>query len=397
MSQTTEVLLTIGSLLLLGLATDFLSKRMFLPRVTLLLLFGVVLGDEGLGVIPASIRDQFDLIAEIALMMIGFLLGGRLTLDSLRKTGRQVAWISLTASIGTTLVVASLLGIAGAPLETAIMLGCVAAATAPAATVAIVIESGSSSRFSEILLAIVAVDDAWALVLFSLGLALTSLFNGAPGVVAALQQPIHEIGGALSLGLVLGLPAGYLTGRIQPGQPMMLEALGLVLVCGALAVWLDVSLLIAVMTMGAVIANIAKHHEYPFHEIENIEWPFMVVFFVVAGATLEFRLLTELGFVGAVYALARGAGKISGAWVGGWISGADRPVRRWMGLALMPQAGVAIGMSLLAISRFPDVGQSILTVVIATTVIFELIGPVLTRIALKWADDAEHRARSKSS
>jgi Kef-type K+ transport system membrane component KefB len=166
---------------------------------------------------------------------------------------------------------------------------------------------------------------------------------------------------------------------------MLTEALGVVFICGGAAIWLDVSFLIATMAMGAVITNLAKHHNYPFHEIENIEWPFMVLFFLLAGASLQIGMLKELGLIGAVYLLARACGKVLGAWVGARVSHSDKKVRRWMGLAMMPQAGLAIGMALLTANRFPDYQQTILSVVISTTVFFELVGPVLTRIALRRA------------
>jgi Kef-type K+ transport system membrane component KefB len=137
------------------------------------------------------------------------------------------------------------------------------------------------------------------------------------------------------------------------------------------------------MAMGAVITNLAEHHDYPFHEIENIEWPFMVVFFVLAGASLEIGILADLGLVGAVYLLARIAGKLLGVWFGARASHANKDVQRWMGLALMPQAGVAIGMALLTANRFPEYQQTILSIVIGTTVLFELFGPVFTSMALK--------------
>lgn len=382
MQQTAEFLFAIGGILLLGLATDFLGKRTFLPRVTLLLLFGILIGNEVLGIIPPSVSSRFELITNIALMMIGFLLGGKLTLKTLKKEGREILWISISASLGTTLVVAMVLILAGVSLEVAILLGCIAAATAPAATLDTVLESGSRSRFSRLLLAIVAIDDAWALVLFSLGLALVSLLAGTQDFAGSIQESVYEIGGAILLGGLMGLPAAYLTGRVKAGRPMLTEALGLVLTCGGIALWLDVSFLIACMAMGAVITNLAKHHDYPFHEIENIEWPFMVLFFMLAGASLEIDMLAELGFIGILYLVARAAGKLLGAWVGACASRADKGVRRWMGLALMPQAGVAIGMALLAANQLPEYRQIILSVVISTTVLFELFGPVFARLAL---------------
>jgi Kef-type K+ transport system membrane component KefB len=170
---------------------------------------------------------------------------------------------------------------------------------------------------------------------------------------------------------------------------MLTEALGLVFICGGAAIWADVSFLLATMTMGAVVSNFARHHEYPFHEIENIEWPFMAIFFVLAGASLEIGMLAELGLVGSVYLLSRATGKLLGAWVGARASHADRHVRRWMGMALMPQAGIAIGMALLTANRFPEYRQIILSLVISTTVCFELVGPVLTRMALRRAQQVK--------
>lgn len=382
MHQTAEFLLALGAIFLFGLAADFLGRRTFLPRVTLLLLVGILVGDQMLGMIPEGLNEQFETIANMALVMVGFLLGGQLTLKSLRGMGRPLLWISFSASLASVIVVTLTLATFGLPIEIALLLGCIAAATAPAATADTVIESGNRGPFSRLLLAIVAIDDAWALILFSLALAIVSLLNGSGGVEASLLKAGHEILGAIGLGFAIGLPAAYLTGRLKPGQPILTEALGLVFVCGGAALWLEVSFLITAMVLGAVIANLASHHEYPFHEIENIEWPVMVVFFLLAGASLEVNMLTELGLVGLVYLFARSAGKISGAWVGARLSRAGKTVERWMGLAMLPQAGVAIGMTLIAANRFPEYHQIILSVVISTTVVFEVAGPVLTRFAL---------------
>jgi Kef-type K+ transport system membrane component KefB len=383
MHQSAEFLFAIGGILLLGLAADFLGRRTFLPRVTLLLTFGILMGDEVLGVIPVSVSSRFEIITDMALLMIGFLLGGKLTLKAFKKSGGQLVWISISAALGTALVVVLALVAIDVPLQIAIPLGCIAAATAPAATVDTVLESGIKSRFSRLLLGIVAIDDAWALIMLSLGLALVSLLNGVQGISTSLLDAGYEIFGALLLGGLIGLPAAYLTGRIKPGRPMLVEALGLVFICGGAALWLDVSFIIAAMAMGAVITNLARHHNYPFHEIENIEWPFMVIFFMLAGASLEIAMLAELGLVGAVYLLARVGGKLLGAWLGALASHADKEVRHWMGMALMPQAGVAIGMALLTANRFPEYRQTILSIVISTTVVFELVGPVFTRMALR--------------
>ena len=386
MHQTAEIFIAIGAMLLLGLAADAVGKRTFLPRVTLLLACGMAIGDSGVGLIPQSVTANFELIANVALMMVGFLLGGKLTVDLFQRAGRQLTWISVAAAVGTAALVTVALVALGTPPTVAVLLGCIAAATDAAATADTVLESGRDTVFARLLLAIVAIDDAWALILFSLGLAIAALLNGVNGVAGSVLGASYEILGALLLGGVIGVPAAKLTGRIKPGQPMLTEALGLVFLCGGAALWLDVSFLIATMTMGSVIANLAKHHEYPFHEIENVEWPFMVVFFMLAGVSLQLDALTGLGALGGVYLISRVAGKILGAWLGAKAGKAESAVRRWVGVALLPQAGVAIGMALIAAEQYPEFRQTILPVVIASTVLFELAGPVFTRIALARAD-----------
>lgn len=199
-----------------------------------------------------------------------------------------------------------------------------------------------------------------------------------------------EIGGALLVGLLLGLPMAYLTGRIRPGEPTQAEALGMVLLCAGLAVWAEVSYILSAMAMGAVVANLAKHHNRPFHTIEGIEWPFLILFFLLAGAALNINALPQIGILGAGYITLRVIGRIVGTRLGGRLSGAATTTRRWIGLALLPQAGVAIVMALLASQRFPELKDIILPVVLGSTVVFELIGPVITRRVLIHVGDAKH-------
>jgi Kef-type K+ transport system membrane component KefB len=136
------------------------------------------------------------------------------------------------------------------------------------------------------------------------------------------------------------------------------------------------------MVMGAVVANLASHHERPFHEIEGIEDPFLILFFILAGASLELSSVVQVGGILVIYLVARFAGKLLGGWLGGFLGGSDIVTRRYIGFALMPQAGVAIGMALIAIERFPEYRDVLLPTVIGSTVIFELIGPLCTRLAI---------------
>ncbi len=381
MPDSAQFLLTIGGIFLLGLLTNAIARHTVFPRVTLLLLFGVIIGDEVLGVVPEIFENRFDIIADMTLLMVGFLIGGKLTKGSLGESGRRALWVSLAAAVVTVVCVSAGLMLI-VPVDVAIILGCIAAATAPAAIFDVVAELGVDNKFSRLLISVVALDDVWALVIFGIGLAVVRSLSGVGGDVLFLLDVGREIGGAIVLGVLIGLPASYLTGRVIPGKPILTEALGIVFFCGGMAIWFGVSYLIASIVVGFVIANYAKHHEYPFHAIEGIESPIMIVFFVLAGALLDISAIREIGLVGLAYIGARTIGKYLGAALGCAAAGSDGTTKRWMGLALLPQAGVAIGMALAASNQFPEYRQVILPLVISSTVFFELIGPILTRQAL---------------
>lgn len=398
METSSTFLLTIGGILLLGLVTANIARRTFLPRVTLLLIFGILIGESGFNLIPNMFTDRFDLIADLTLLMVGFLLGGKLNKKTLSHSADQALWISISAAIVTTAFVSATLFLVGLRLEIAILLGCIASATAPAATIDVVLESKKETKFSRLLLAIVALDDVWALMLFAFGLTLVGELNGHSSDNHFLLLASREIIGALILGIVIGVPAAYLTGRIKQGEPMMTEAVGIVAICGGLALWLEVSYLLAAITMGAVITNTAKHHNYPFHAIENIEPLFMLVFFTLAGASLQLSSIHTIGIIGIAYIASRIVGKYFGARIGGRLAQADGRTKQWMGPALLPQAGVAIGMALVAANQYPEYRHILLPLAISTTIFFEIIGPIFTRLALHKTssnpavDDPDHKA-----
>jgi len=377
-----EILITFGGLFIVGVLADLVGRHTPLPRVTLLLLAGFLIGPSVLDWLPQFTEDWFPVLTDIALAMIGFLLGQKLTLPTLRQMGRSVLTMSIGEVILTALLVFSVLSLCGVSLEVALLLAGIAPATAPAATVDVVREYKAKGRFTDTLLGIVAIDDAWGLLVFSVLLAMAQALSGQGGAGEVLASGAWEIGGAVLLGLVLGVPMAYVTGRIRPGEPTQAEALGLVLLCAGLAVWVEVSYILTAMVLGAVVANLAKHHDRPFHAIEGIEWPFLILFFLLAGAALHMEALAQVGLLGAGYIGLRIAGRILGTRLGGWLSGTEPATRRWIGLALLPQAGVAIGMALLASQRFPELKDIILPVALGSTVIFELLGPVVTRRVL---------------
>ncbi|MBW1709763.1 MAG: cation:proton antiporter [Deltaproteobacteria bacterium] len=382
MDDPAKTFITLGALFLLGLATDLLGSRTRLPRVTLLLVFGFVIGPSGLNFLSPQDTPWLPIVTNLALVMVGFLLGEKFTLSTLRRQGRLVLWFSISQVAATVMMVLAGLLLIGVRLEVALLLAGIATATDPAATADVIHETKADGTFSRTLLGIVAVDDAWGLIVFSLMLTAVQALSGPSEGLAPLFTGAWEVGGAVLLGIGLGIPMAYLTGRIRPGEPTLVEALGLIFLCAGIAMWLKVSFLLASMVMGSAVANLARHHSRPFHAIEGIEWPLLILFFILAGASLQTESLFHVGLIGLTYIAFRIMGRFLGSLSGGILSQADPLFRRWMGMALLPQAGVALGMALLVIERRPDLGELILPVVISSTVVFEVIGPVFTKLSL---------------
>ncbi len=377
-----SALMSLGALFLAGLAADALGHRTRLPRVTLLLGCGLLVGPAGFDLMPVVLTEMYPVISIIALSMVAFLLGGELSLKALRAHGKAIVLISLSIVLVTLPLVAAGLWLIGVPLAAALVLGALATATDPAATYDVIHQTGVENRFTHTLKGIVAIDDAWGLIVFSLVIVLARALDGGELSFEVLQLSLIEVAGSVLLGLAVGVPAALLTGRLSKGEPLRIEALGLVFVTAGLAIWLELSYLIAGMTVGTVIVNLARHHTRAFHEIEHLQWPFMIMFFILAGASLNADALWLIGPAGLAYAVLRIAARMLGGWIGASLAGEPAKDRKWYGPALLPQAGVAIGMALIAAEVFPGYGARIMAMAVGTTIVFELIGPLSAAVTL---------------
>ena len=374
------LLITLGVLFLLGLVADQLGRATRLPRISMLLLLGLGAGGAGFDLIGPAATAWFDQISVVALTMVAFLLGGSLTPKTLAQHGRAIFTISVAVALATLVFVAAGLTMAGMPLGLALLLGAIATATDPAAVTDVIEQSKTDNGFTKTLKGIVAIDDAWGLVIFSV---VVVLVQPAADWVSVFSGSLYELGGAIVLGCAIGAPAAYLTGRLKPGEPQQAEAIGIVFLTAGLALWAEVSFLMAGITVGTVIANFAKHHDRAFHEIENIKWPFMILFFLLAGASLEVEVLLSIGWMGVLFVVLRILARAIGGYLGARPGGAPQNRAKWYGPALLPQAGVAVGMALVAGEEFPQWAPTIMAFTIASTVVFELLGPPATLWAIR--------------
>ncbi|MBS9716013.1 cation:proton antiporter [Pseudohalocynthiibacter aestuariivivens] len=375
------ILISLGTLFVAGLAADQVGHQTRLPRVTLLLGCGIIAGGAGFDVIPTEVEAWYEFLSIVALTMVAFLLGGSLTTKNLRKHGKPIVAISVSIVLATLAIVSVGLWLLGMDIKIALLLGAIATATDPAATQDVIRQSGAKGAFPKTLKGIVAIDDAWGLIAFSLIVVVVHQLNGS-GDAEILSGVARELGGSILLGAVIGFPAAYLTGRLTGGEPLQIEALALVFLTAGFSIWLELSYLISGMTVGVIIVNRARHHKRAFHEIEHIQWPFMILFFILAGASLEPAILIKIGWIGVAYVVFRCVSRIVGGWFGAQVAGVPKSERPWYGAALMPQAGVAVGMALVASKQFPDWAETIMALTIGTTVFFEVLGPAATSFAI---------------
>ncbi len=379
-------LLILGGALLAAYAAHVVGSRIHVPRVTLLLLIGLVCGPSVLNLFQGSASSAFPLVAEMALATVGFLLGEEFITKKSRH-GRSTIGLAAAITIMTAAAVTLATFAAGAPLELSLLLGGVATATDPAAILDLVRETRAEGPVTDTTLGIVAADDILGVLLFTILLATAEAISGQGSPAQELLRSAWDLAGATALGIAIGIPMAWITGRLRPGEPTTTEAIGFIFLLAGLASILDVSFLLASMVLGATVAHRAKHHTRALHEIDGFATPLMALFFLFAGFRLELSALRALGAIGLAYVAARLLGRLVGSAAGGALFRVAKPIRRRLGWMLLPQAGVALGLALLAVERLPNLGRTLMPLVIAATVFFEIVGPIAARLSLKAAGE----------
>jgi len=383
--------------LIASLGAGRLGGRAGIPQVVGYILVGLVLGDAWFGVFPSSLVDAFAPLVNIALAMIGFMVGGELKYEVFHRYGRQFITILLCEGVLAMTMVAVPIWLWTGNPAMAILLGALSSATAPAATVDVLWEYKSRGPVTTTILAIVALDDGLALILYGFAFAIAEALLTSKGIAtgAILIGPAREI---LS-SLVLGCTAGFLLDRILPSikreEDHLVMNLGGVLIAAGLAIYFDLSLIMVSMATGCWLANTHRHrNEKSFESIKAFAPPIYILFFVLVGARLKINLLPQLGGIALLYVLGRTAGKWGGAYVGARLSGAAATIRKYVGLALFSQAGVALGLALNVYQHFSQLGAAgremgsvVINVIAATTFIVQIIGPPAVKMAIAKAGE----------
>ena len=379
-----NVILGISLILLFGVLSGKIAEKIKTPAITAYLVLGILIGPYVAGFVPPSVLSASGVISNFALSIIAFSIGQNFSFAIFKQIGKQVLWISVLAAFGAWAFVVVGMLMLGLPLYVALIFGAIGTATAPAALIMVIRQYKAKGKFTDILMGVVAIDDAWGLIMFSVCLAFARKihFNQVTSILQVIAGSLLEIVLSLIMGGIIGWMFCTFAYHIRNQRDLLIYTVGTIFFTAGLALHFHLSVLLACMILSAVIVNIHKESFRFFDVLQTIDWPIYLIFFVLAGANLEVEMLKHIGLVGGVYLLARILGKCIGTYFGAIFSNSGRDVRNYMGIAQMPQAGIALGMALISKGVFPELGGLIFTAIAATTIIYEIIGPVFVKFSL---------------
>lgn len=415
-----EYLLSIGLAMFAGLFLTRLTTRLRLPDVTSYLVAGLLIGPLGLGAlgVPGLGFSSFDyvesmgLICDVALGFIAFSIGNEFRLTALKTIGRQATVIAIFQALAATLFVDVALLIFHfflgdkLPVSTCLILGAIATATAPAATVMVINQYKAKGPLTSILLPIVALDDAVGLIVFAISTGIAKgLSFGTVNLTSILINPLLEIIASLAMGAGMGWLFSQVEKFYHSRSKRLSLAVAVVFVCAAISkvtislpdgVEIGFSSLLVCMMCGTVFCNLCDFSEEIMYRTERWTAPVYVLFFVLSGAELDLRVFQSLAVVsvGLLYIVARSAGKILGAGISSRFMGCQESVCKYLGITLLPQAGVALGMSVTVAADYGAEGAIIRNIVLFSVLVYELVGPLLTKMALTKAGEITPNATS---
>lgn len=424
-SSLATTLFSLSIAIFAGLLMSRVVKVLKLPAVTGYLIAGILIGPyclgsldiKGMGFIDHNDVTAYNILSQVALGFIAFAIGNEFRLSQLKKTGKAATVIAIVQALMATLVVDAglialyfIFGKDVIPLPVAITLGAIATATAPAATLMVVKQYKAKGPLTSVLLPVVALDDAIGLMVFavSFGIAKT-LSSGEFSVVSVVVNPIIEVLASIIVGAVMGLFFTALEKYFKSNSKRLCLSVTFIMLTVGITVQkfeipgtdihIGFSSLLTCMVLGTVFCNICDFSEELMEKTDKWTAPLLVLFFVLSGAELELSVFTSIAIVGigVVYIITRSFGKCFGAYLGAKVMKQDKNIVKYLGVTLLPQAGVALGMSLQAANELGEAGQIIRNISLFAVLVYELVGPLLTKISLTKAGEITPKAEVQTS
>ncbi|MCG8538651.1 MAG: cation:proton antiporter [Clostridia bacterium] len=390
-----HILFYVGIIIASGLIMGKVVAHFKLPHITGYLIAGVIIGPSILGLVPHIETRKMTIIAEIALGFIAYSIGCEFNFKDLKRTGKSVIIITIFQALGAVaLVNLAMIYIFKQPIPFSIVLGAISTATAPGPILMIVKQYRAKGPLVDTLLPLVALDDALGIVIFGIcGAIATSLLSvgGQLSLSHMILAPMGEIIISIVIGVILGLILGVIVKKIKKEELLIAIIVSILFIGVGLSHSFHASPILLAMVLGGTVCNIVPNIKNikMLHLIENFTPPIYIAFFTLAGVELDIALVRDVGLVGAGYIIIRAIGKIVGSYIGSKIANSPKAVQKYLGFTLIPQAGVAIGLAMLAENILPPpFGINVRTIILAATVVYELVGPLIVKIAICRAGEA---------
>ncbi|MCT4565972.1 MAG: cation:proton antiporter [Maledivibacter sp.] len=378
--------IVLGIALIVGVLFGKFLNKLKIPAVAGYIIAGLLLGKSGFDIISSGFIEDLSFISDFALGIIAFNIGSELELSVIKKLGKSIFIIAICEALGAFILVTGITFLITKDMAIALILGAVSSATAPAATVMVLREYNANGPLTSTLLGVVAVDDAICLMIYAIASSIAKVFikHEVITLYKVVVYPVQEIILSIIVGGIIGILLAYLIKISTKEMEMISFIIGIIILTDGIATMLTLSPLLTSMSLGIMVANISSNHKRAFSSIERFSPPIITVFFILAGARLDISLIPKIGLIGIAYLILRITGKIAGASLGGVISKASDTVRRYIGLGLLSQVGVAVGLAIVVNREFAGtkLGNIVITILLATTIITEIIGPVATKYAI---------------
>lgn len=385
-----EVLLKLAIVVVVGMIGGKIATKFKLPSVSGYLVAGLFLGPSFFDLVTKTDSVNFEIISELALSFIAFSIGSEFVYSEIKKMGKNVVVITLLEVIGAIGVVFSVMYfVLNQDFALSIVIASMSAATAPAATLMVMKQYRAHGPVTKTLLPVVALDDVFGIIAFGIALAVAKMSlntSGSSGVMMFFE-PVIEIVGSIGLGVLIGVVLAVVAKKQQTKDDLQIVSITAIALATGLSNWLGLSSLLTNIVVGTVLVNLLKHSGRVFGSVNDFVPIFYVLFFTLAGASLDLSILVSVGSMGIAYIFARGIGKYLGAFMGASIVKAPDTVRKYLGFALLPQGGISIGLSVIVRQQLPQYATMITTIIMFSVLVYETSGPIFAKIAISKAKE----------
>jgi Kef-type K+ transport system membrane component KefB len=385
-----DLLLKISIVLLVGTIGGRMAKVFKLPNVSGYLVAGLFLGPSFFKFVSGQDIESFSVINELALAIIAFSIGSEFIIKDMLKLGKSIVIITLAEVVGAIFIVFTVMYyIFNQPFAFSIVIASMSAATAPAATLLVIKQYKAHGPLTKTILPVVALDDVLGIIAFGIAMSLATLTTGqeAFSIYRMIVDPLVEIGGSMILGLIIGVLLVAIAKKSRGRDELQVITLVAIGIATGLSNRLGLSPLLTCIMMGTVLVNLKKNSKRVFDSVDGFVSPVYVLFFTLAGASLDLSILLSVGLIGIGYVIARAAGKMLGAWAGAKSVKADPAVTKNLGYALFPQGGISIGLLVIVRQQLPEYITAISTIIMFSILIYEVTGPIFAKLAIQRAGE----------